>query len=76
MRATTDLDLGEETQDTLTRRLFEKLSARKDLLLTQTTLNGMFCIRFAVGAARTETEHIEGAFAIIAEEAGRVLAEL
>ena len=62
------------TQDSLTRQLYEQLSARKDLILTQTTLNGMFCIRFAVGAARTEVSHIEGAFAIICDEAHQITA--
>ena len=44
------------------------------MILTQTTLNGIFCIRFAVGAARTEISHIEGAFKNIQEEAHHVVA--
>lgn len=38
-------------------------------MLTQTTLNGIFCIRLAVGAARTEPQHIEAACALIEAEA-------
>jgi len=38
-------------------------------MLTQTTLNGIFCIRFAVGATRTNEGHIQDAYDIIIEEA-------
>ena len=38
-------------------------------MLTQTSLNGVFCVRFAVGAARTNEEHIQEAYNIIIKEA-------
>lgn len=53
----------------LNRLFFGRLSARPDIMLTQTTLNGVFCVRFAVGAARTTEAHIQKAFTLIEKEA-------
>jgi len=64
------------SQDELTRKLYSRVSARKDILLTQTVLQGVFCIRFAVGARRTEKEHIDAAYDLLCEEAEHVLADL
>lgn len=64
------------SQDVLTRKLYERISARKDILLTQTVLQGMFCIRFAVGAARTENKHIDAAFDLLCEEALQAMVDL
>jgi aromatic-L-amino-acid/L-tryptophan decarboxylase len=49
------------------RLFWDKLLARKEILLTQTELGGIFCIRFVVGAARTTAEDVEKAWSIIAE---------
>jgi len=46
---------------------WDALLARSELLLTQTELGGTFCIRFAVGAARTTEEDVERAWAIVRE---------
>jgi aromatic-L-amino-acid decarboxylase len=53
----------------LNRVFFGRLSTRHDIMLTQTSLNGIFCVRFAVGAARTTEEHIQEAYNIIIKEA-------
>ncbi|KAJ7745685.1 hypothetical protein B0H16DRAFT_1855814 [Mycena metata] len=37
----------------LNASFFARLARRPDLAITQTVLNGVFCVRFAVGAART-----------------------
>lgn len=63
------------TADKLTRRLYERISMRKDILLTQTVINDIFCIRFAVGAARTEGRHIDSAYKLIHEETLKVIGE-
>ena len=42
-------------------------------MLTQTELNGVFCIRFAIGAIRTEVCHIEQAYHLLQKEAELVL---
>jgi aromatic-L-amino-acid/L-tryptophan decarboxylase len=47
---------------------FDRLSARNDILLTQTILNGVFCVRFAVGAERTRELHVEKAFEVVCQE--------
>ncbi|TDL17215.1 hypothetical protein BD410DRAFT_794507 [Rickenella mellea] len=60
------------SQDFLTRKLFECLSARKDIMVTQTVLQGIFCIRFAFGAERTEERHIVAAFNLLCDEARKV----
>ncbi|OBZ66739.1 Tyrosine decarboxylase 1 [Grifola frondosa] len=61
--------ITEELLNMLNRAFYARLSARSDILLTQTVLNGMFCVRFAVGATRTTVEHIDIAWEIIKEEA-------
>ena len=58
-----------ESMNNLNRYFFRRLSARRDIMLTQTSLNGMFCIRFVVGATRTNEGHIQDAYNIIIEEA-------
>ncbi|KAG8746154.1 hypothetical protein FRC10_006020 [Ceratobasidium sp. 414] len=59
----------------LNRAFYARLSARKTLLLTQTDLAGTFCVRFAVGAVRTEERHIRDAMDILVEEAQATLRE-
>lgn len=54
--------------NTLHRVFYDKICARHDILLTQTVLNGVACIRFAVGAYRTEERHVDHAFDILQEE--------
>lgn len=58
-----------ESLNELNRLLYGRISARNDIMLTQTTLNGIFCIRLAVGATRTTEVHIRAAYDIICKEA-------
>ncbi|KAF7315233.1 hypothetical protein MIND_00037700 [Mycena indigotica] len=67
------LDLTKDALNTLNSAFYQRLSTRKDIALTQTTLNGAYCIRFAIGAARTTESHIRDAFSIVLEEARTVL---
>ena len=62
-----------DSLNNLNRDVFARLSARRDIMLTQTSLNGIFCIRFAVGATRTNEGHIQGAYNTIIEEATSAL---
>lgn len=64
------------TSDALTRHLHDRISTRKDLFLTQTVLDGIFCIRLAIGAARTEERHVKAAYDILCEEAKATVEEL
>ncbi|KAF8635193.1 hypothetical protein AX17_003969 [Amanita inopinata Kibby_2008] len=52
----------------LNRVFYSRVSARDDIVLTQTVLNEVVCIRFAVGAARTEHRHVEQAFKLLQDE--------
>jgi aromatic-L-amino-acid/L-tryptophan decarboxylase len=61
--------LGSESMNDLNRLFYDRILARNDILLTQTQLNGIFCIRFAVGAARTDETHIQKAFELLCAEA-------
>lgn len=68
-------ELPLEVLNDLNKRFHERLSARSDVMLTQTILNGVFCIRMAVGTARTELHHVERAYAVLCEVADKVLQE-
>ncbi|CAE6446326.1 unnamed protein product [Rhizoctonia solani] len=59
----------------LNRAFYARISARKNILLTQTDLTGTFCIRMAVGTVRTEEKHIQEAFELLVEEAQLTLGE-
>lgn len=61
--------LSLDSLNDLNRVFFGRLSTRHDIMLTQTSLNGVFCVRLAVGAARTNKEHIQEAYNIIIKEA-------
>ncbi|KNZ72280.1 Tyrosine decarboxylase 1 [Termitomyces sp. J132] len=52
----------------LNKLFYSRLTARQDILLTSTVLNGVYCIRFAVGSARTELLHIKQACELLVEE--------
>ncbi|KAF8160873.1 aromatic-L-amino-acid decarboxylase [Crassisporium funariophilum] len=65
--------LSIDSLNELNRMFFGRISARDDIMLTQTSLNGVFCIRFAVGAARTTEVHIQQAYQILTKEAKALL---
>jgi len=43
-------------------------------MLVQTILNGILCIRFAIGAQRTTEKHIRDAYNILEEESQLAIA--
>jgi len=61
--------LSTESLNKLNKHFFSRILARTDILMTQTQLDGIFCIRFAVGAARTDETHIQRAFNLLCVEA-------
>jgi aromatic-L-amino-acid decarboxylase len=65
-----------ESLNALNTNLHKRLSARTDIILTQTSLNGMFCIRLAVGSLYTDESHIEKAFKLVSDESELTLKEL
>lgn len=52
----------------LNRMFNRRIAGRHDILLTETDLNGVVCIRFAVGSYRTEDKHIHHAFQLLMQE--------
>jgi aromatic-L-amino-acid decarboxylase len=64
-----DVDLDLEKLNALNAAFFARLARRPDIAITQTVLNGVFCVWFAVGAARTTEKHVRAAFDAIVEEA-------
>ncbi|KAG6828345.1 hypothetical protein H0H92_008284 [Tricholoma furcatifolium] len=62
-------DLPLEALNDLNKSFFRRLTARRDISLTRTVLDGVVCIRFAVGCVRTEQRHIQQACKLIHEEA-------
>lgn len=58
-----------ESLNNLNMLFYGRISARHDIYMTQTVLNGVHCIRLAVGAVRTESVHIQHAFEILQKEA-------
>jgi len=74
----TDADaapLSETQLNALNRAFYARVCARPDIMLTQTDLLGTFCIRLAVGAARTSEKHMQAAFELLTEEAQATLKE-
>jgi aromatic-L-amino-acid decarboxylase len=61
--------LSPESLNNLNRLFYGRISVRDDILLTQTILNGIFCVRLAVGAARTDSDHIQKAYDLLNKEA-------
>lgn len=64
-----DKEKLEATFNDLNKDYYTRVSGRNDIALTQTKMNGTFCIRFAIGAARTQKTHIDRAWQILQEEA-------
>jgi aromatic-L-amino-acid decarboxylase len=58
----------------LNRIYHSRLSSRNDIFLVQTNINGISCIRFAIGAQRTTEKHIQDAYKILEDEAQLAIA--
>lgn len=56
-----------EDLNALNRSFFSELQSRPNLALTQTLLGGVFCVRLAIGASRTEQSDIDNAWETIKE---------
>ncbi len=57
----------------LNRLYYSRLSARSDIMMIQTDVNNIFCIRMAIGAQRTTEQHIRNAYDILEIEAKATL---
>lgn len=65
-----------EVVNTLNRVFYSDLQTRPNLVLTQTSLGEVFCVRLAVGAARTEESDIDNAWETIKEVGKNVLGKM
>ncbi|KAG8927006.1 hypothetical protein FRC00_002394 [Tulasnella sp. 408] len=61
--------------NSLNRLFHRRVSARPDIFIIQTDIEGMYCLRFVPGAERTEDRHIEAAVRLFEEEATKALRE-
>ena len=65
--------LSLESLNELNRQFYGRISARNDIMMTQTNLNGIFCIRFVTGATLTTEVHVRAAYDILCKEAETTL---
>jgi aromatic-L-amino-acid/L-tryptophan decarboxylase len=61
-----------EALDRLNAELIETVNRTGEVFLSHTKLNGRFTIRLAVGNLRTESRHVERAWALLRREAARL----
>jgi aromatic-L-amino-acid decarboxylase len=62
-----------ESVNALNRAFYDDLRARPSIALTHTSIGGVFCVRFAVGSARTEESDIDNAWMTIRESGEKTL---
>jgi aromatic-L-amino-acid decarboxylase len=65
-----------EVVNALNRVFYSDLQTRPNLALTQTSLGEVFCVRLAVGAARTEESDVDNAWETIKEVGENALAKM
>lgn len=63
----------QEKLNSLNQYFFELISSRTEIYMTPTILNGIYCVRFAVGAERTTDQHVKDAFKLLEEEASNAI---
>lgn len=66
------LGLSNDELNALNRQLLERITARKRVLLTPTTLDGRFVIRIAIVSHRTHRDRVEMALQDIREEVAQI----
>jgi len=70
-------DLSDAELNLLNQQLHNRLSARYDMMLTQTVLHSIereiFCIRLAAGGVNTRWEDVERVWQIVVEEGTQLL---
>mmetsp|Transcript_2039 Transcript_2039/g.13171 ORF Transcript_2039/g.13171 Transcript_2039/m.13171 type:complete len:510 (-) Transcript_2039:2125-3654(-) len=66
---------GAEITNHLNKQLLEALNSSGEMFLTHTVLDGLWVLRVAIGATKTEEKHIKKSWQLISETAGKVLEE-
>jgi aromatic-L-amino-acid decarboxylase len=59
----------------LNRAFYARLASRSDIAITQTDLNGVFCVRMAIGAEKTVERDVDRALDLIGREGRATLRE-
>jgi aromatic-L-amino-acid decarboxylase len=67
--------LDESDLNALNRTFYARLCRRNDILLTQTVLKDIFCVRFAVGSKETGEEDVSKAWNVVMEVGEKVYQE-
>ncbi len=62
-------NVSEQTLNSINQQLIESLNDSGEVYLTHTRIQDQFCLRFAIGAQRTERQHVRQAWATIKETA-------
>ena len=65
-----------DSVNALNREFYTNLQSHSSLVLTQTLLGEVFCVRLAVGASTTEQSDIEAAWSVIRETGETTLKNL
>ncbi|KAI0272703.1 pyridoxal phosphate-dependent transferase [Gloeopeniophorella convolvens] len=71
-RAGIDLDEA----NALNSAFYDELQSRRGPALTQTKIGGVFCVRMAIGAARTERRDIDNAWEVIVDAGETTLSRI
>jgi aromatic-L-amino-acid decarboxylase len=64
---------SEDELDALNKQLLELVNETRQTLLTQTTLNGKYVIRFSIGQRTTEERHVKAVWELILGIAEKIL---
>ncbi|XVE48492.1 hypothetical protein DITRI_Ditri01bG0006000 [Diplodiscus trichospermus] len=65
--------LDEENANEFNRKLLESVNASGEVYMTHTVVEGIYVIRFAVGASLTEDKHVIKAWKVVQETANAIL---
>ena len=63
----------EDELNSINRRLLEEINSSGEIYLTHTELDGSYTLRLVVGQRSTEAKHVERAWQIIDEAAGKIV---
>lgn len=64
---------GADTTNRLNRRLLDALNSSGEMFLTHTVLDGLWVLRVAIGAVKTQGRHVDESWGLIAKMAGEIL---
>ncbi|KAH8928509.1 hypothetical protein BT69DRAFT_1237026 [Atractiella rhizophila] len=69
----TDANANEEELNALNKKFYATIEQDRDIMISSTIINGVYCIRLAVGGITTREEHVDKAWELIQLYAERAL---